>query len=123
MKRPIELDELRHMVDVNEKRFDDVKVKEEWEKVHAHHVQLQREQCQECRELRDVEQKSGQRKSATPEQNRLSRETHGSAIKQLEDHWASGQCKDRKEVGAGWIFDGLKPFNPDDAVMVQVMMS
>ena len=120
VKRPIDLDELRHMINVNEKRFDDVKVNEEWERVHAHHVQLQREQCQQCLTLRDVEQKSGQRKSATPEQNRSARETHRGAIKQLEDHWESGTCKERREVGPGWIFDGLKPFNPADVVMVQV---
>ena len=111
------------MIDVNETRFADAKLKDEWEKVHAHHVELQRDQCQECLKLRDVEQKSGQRKSATPEQNRTARETHSAAIKQLEEHWAGGLCKDRREVGAGWIFDGLKPFNPDDIIMAQVITS
>ena len=110
------------MIDAHDKRFTDQSVKDEWENLHAHHVQLQRTQCQECRKLRDVEQKSGQRKAATPEQNRASRKTHYDAIKQLEEHWETGNCPDRKEVGAGWIFDSYKPFNPADAIMVQVMI-
>ena len=109
------------MIDAHDKRFTDQSVKDEWENVYAHHVQLQRTQCQECRKLRDVEQKSGQRKAATPEQNRASRKTHYDAIKQLEEHWEKGNCPDRKEVGAGWLLDSYKPFNPADAVMVEVM--
>ena len=123
MKRPVDLEELRHMMDVNAARFKDAKIIDEWEQVYAHHVQLQQEQCQECRTLRDIEQKSGQRKSATPAQNRSARETHTGAIKQLEEHWDSGKCKDRREMEAGtWIFDNLKPFNPADSAMVQVVI-
>lgn len=111
------------MIDANHKRFAEEKVTDEWEQVYAYHVQLQQEQCQECRTLRDIEQKSGQRKSATPAQNRSARSTHTGAIKQLEEHWASGECKDRREMPQGtWIFDNLQPFNPADAIMVQVLL-
>jgi hypothetical protein len=108
------------MIDNNVARFGDQKVVDEWEMVHAKHLARQRGQCDFCIKQRDIEQKNGHKAKATPSENNARRKAHDEAMAALEEHWQSGECKDQKEMGAGWIFDDYKPFNPDDPVMVKV---
>ena len=112
--------ELLQMINKNRVRFANQQVIDEWERIYAQNLIRQQTQCDFCREQRDIEQKNGQRIKATPQENISRRKAHDTAMAELEEHWASGQCKDRKEMGTGWIFDEYKPFNPDDPALVQV---
>ena len=123
VKRPIDLPTLSNMISVNHTRFGDDSVREEWKRINATESLRQKERCQICLRCRDIESRSGQRKDATPAENAAARKAHSAAMTELEAHWESDVCKDRKVMGSGWIFDDHEPFNPDNAEALKVNLA
>lgn len=103
--RPLNLEEMKQLMIVNDKRFQDEHIRQEWRDLYEKHLARQHNQCEVCKDLRKTEMESGARQKHLGEDRKIKNRERSEASRKLKQHLASGDCKDYVESDEPWFFD------------------